>query len=167
MFHEGQIGATVTLDSMLPDPDLYAIGALAGLAGEVTIVGGRAYLSCPDGDATRTETPSPTNAAATLLVAARVPAWRSFPIERPNGSRLAAGGASHQDHMGAAVKATRDRAAATTLVGFFSQGDQGVFTHMGSKTHIHCVLEEPLATGHVDRVVIPAGASVKFPAGLH
>ena len=36
---------------------------------------------------------------------------------------------------------------------------------MGAKTHVHCVLEQPLATGHVDHVDIPAGTTVKFPAG--
>ena len=36
---------------------------------------------------------------------------------------------------------------------------------MGSKTHIHCVIFEPLSSGHVDHVIIPAGTTVKFPAG--
>lgn len=56
-----------------------------------------------------------------------------------------------------------DRASAT-LVGFYSESDQGVFTHMGSKTHIHCALDEPLYTGHVDHVTIPAGTTLRFPA---
>jgi hypothetical protein len=32
MFHEGQTGTMVTLDTMLPNPDLYAVGALADLS---------------------------------------------------------------------------------------------------------------------------------------
>ena len=79
-----------------------------------------------------------------------------------DGRRLAGGGGSHQDHLAAAVTDTLERTSAT-LVGFYSRGDETVFTHMGSYTHVHCVLTEPLATGHVDHVVIPAGAVVKFP----
>lgn len=80
-----------------------------------------------------------------------------------DGSLLEGGGTSHQDHLAASVRTGRQRASAT-LVGFFSATDQGVFTHMGSRTHIHCLLSDPLATGHVDGVVIPAGTTVKFPA---
>ncbi len=203
MLHEGQIGANVALDTLLPDPDLYALGALAELSGEVTIVRGKVYLSYPEGDTTRTEIPTRTNAAATLLVRSRVPAWRSVAIKRAigfedideeiaklateaginlaarfpfllegdfedlewhvvDGRRLAAEGTSHQDHQSAAVNGRRDRVSAI-LVGFYSQSDQGVFTHMGSRTHIHCVLDKPLVTGHVDHVVIPAGTTVQFP----
>ena len=205
MFHEGQTGATVTLDTILPNSNVYAVGALADLAGEVTVVGGKAYLSYPDGpDATRTESTAQPSAAATLLVVSEVQAWHSVVTEQPvpfenldeeiarlavssgmslemrfpfllqgqfddlewhviDGRRLAAGGASHQDHLAAAAKKRLERATAT-LVGFYSRDDQGVFTHMGSKTHIHCALDEPLATGHVDHVTIPAGTTVKFPA---
>ncbi len=206
MFHEGRTGATVTLESMLPNPDLYAVGALADLSGEVTVVGGKVYLSYPEGaEGLRTETTTRTNAAATLLVAAEVPAWRSVVTEHLilfneldeeiakiatsagmslherfpflvvgdfedlqwhviDGRRLTAGAASHQDHLAAAAKIRLDRASAT-LVGFYSASDQGVFTHMGSKTHIHCALDEPLSTGHVDHVIIPVGTTVKLPAG--
>jgi alpha-acetolactate decarboxylase len=205
MFHEGKTGATVTLGAMLPDGDLYAVGALADLAGEVTIVGGKVYLSYPDGEGlARCETTSRTDAAATLLVAADVPEWRSVVTGRAipfedldeeiariaasaglsrverfpflvegtlqdlewhviDGSRRTGGGASHADHLAAAVKAKLDHASGS-LVGFYSRSDQGVFTHMGASTHVHCALDAPLAAGHVDRVTLPAGATVKIPA---
>ncbi len=205
MFHEWQTGATVQLGALLPNPNLYAVGALADLAGEVTVVGGKAYLSYAEhGDATRTETMLRTDAAATLLVASEVTAWRDVVIERAirfeeldqevaalaaaagmsldarfpflmvgefrdlqwhviDGRRLTAGKTSHQDHLGAAARARLDHASAT-LVGFYSKNDQGIFTHMGSKTHLHCVLGEPLSTGHVDHVIVPAGTTIQFPA---
>ncbi len=203
MFHEDQTGPMVNLSQLLPAPDLYGVGALADLAGEVTIVGGKTYLSYPDGDTARTEIVSTSDEAATLLVVTGVPAWRAIVTEAPirfeeigekigelasaagmdvdrrlpfllegefedlqwhviDGRRLAAGGTSHEDHLGSAVKLKRDRASAT-LIGFYSKNDQGVFTHMGSVTHVHCVLEEPLSAGHVDHVIIPAGTTVKFP----
>jgi acetolactate decarboxylase len=206
MMHEGQTGAMVSLDSLLPNPDLYAVGALADLSGEVTVIGGRAYLAYPEGaDGTRTETTLPADVAAALLVSSEVASWKSLVTDHAirfaelddeiarlaaaagmsrsarfpfllegtfedlqwhviDGRRLIGGDSSHQDHQAAAVKAERDRATGT-LVGFYSESDQGVFTHMGSRTHLHCVLDAPLSTGHVDRVDIPAGTTVKFPAG--
>ena len=205
MLHEGQTDAQVTLDTLLPNPDLYAVGALAGLSGEITVIGGNAYLSYPEGEGTRTEMLSASGAGAALLVAAEVPRWHTVTTREPirfeeldeaigklaasagmsldarfpflvegdfedlqwhviDGTRLPAGETSHQDHLEAAVQAARPRASAR-LVGFYSQRDAGVFTHMGSKTHLHCVLEGPLAAGHVDHVDVPAGATVKFPEG--
>jgi hypothetical protein len=54
MFHEGQTGTMVTLDTMLPNPDLYAVGALADLSKQL---------------------------GAALLVAVEVPAWHSITTE--------------------------------------------------------------------------------------
>jgi acetolactate decarboxylase len=204
MFHEGQTGAMATLDTLLPNPNLYAVGALAELSGEVTVVAGKAYLSYPEaGDSMRTETPDRTNAAATLLVVSEVPAWRSIVTERAirfeeldeaiariattagmqldqrfpflmegtfddlhwhviDGRRLSPEATSHLDHWAAAAKTRRSRAKAT-LVGFYSESDHGVFTHMDTRTHIHCALDQPLGAGHVDHVTVPAGTTIKFP----
>ena len=206
MFHEGQIGTMATLDTMLPNPELYAVGALADLSGEVTVVGGKVYLSYPEGpEDTRTELSFESDAGVTLLVATEVPAWHSVRVEETipfeqfddtiaqlaasagmnvderfvfllvgefedlqwhviDGRRLTAGGSSHDDHRAASVQTRLDRVSAT-LVGFYSDGDQGVFTHMGSRTHVHCVLDRPLSAGHVDHVSIPAGTTIQFPGG--
>jgi acetolactate decarboxylase len=206
MLHEGRTGSTVALDAVLPNPDLYAVGALAGLSGEVTVLRGMAYLSHAEGaDETRTEATPRPRAGATLLVAAEVADWRAVTISRPirfeefdgeiaelaaaagmslkerfpflvegdleelqwhvvDGRRLTAGRTSHEDHLAAAVKMSLDRARAT-LVGFYSRNDRGVFTHMNSETHVHCVVDDPVSSGHVDHVTLPAGTTVKFPAG--
>jgi acetolactate decarboxylase len=204
MFHQGRTDTMVTLDTLLPNPNLYAVGALTDLSGEITIIAGRTVLSFPDGDTTRAEIPAAPKAAATLLVSADVPAWQSVTTEQPisfeeiddalgqlaaaagmnldtrfpfllegkfenlqwhviDGTRLAKDAKSHKDHLAAAVQVQQDLAKAS-LIGFYSKSDQGVFTHMGSKTHIHCVTGEPNTTGHVDHVIIPAGTTVKFPA---
>jgi alpha-acetolactate decarboxylase len=204
MFHEGMTGATASLDTLLPDSRLDAIGALADLAGEVTVVGGRVWLAYPAGaDSARNEVTDRSSAAATLLVSARVPAWRAVPVDSAiafeaidariaalaaaagldvetrlpfrvtgtftdldfhvvDGRLLQGGGDSHADHLAASTRLHRD-AATGTLVGFYSAHDHGVFTHMGSNTHLHVALEEPTASGHVDHVTIPAGAVVHFP----
>jgi len=204
MLHEGKAGAVVALDSLLPNHELYAVGALADLSGEVTIVGGRVYLSYPDGsEDVRTETTTKTNAGAALLVTSMVAAWDSVRITEPisfedldekigklaasagidvderfpfllsgeledlqwhviDGRKIASGESSHEDHHAAAIHLKLGRTRAT-LVGFYSDKDQGVFTHMGSRTHIHCALDEPLSTGHVGHVTIPVGATLMIP----
>lgn len=80
-----------------------------------------------------------------------------------DGSKLKDGGTSHKDHLAASIQVDAG-AVDAKLVGFFSKHDQRVFTHMGSTTHVHCIIDQPLATGHVDHVVLPAGTVVQFPA---
>jgi acetolactate decarboxylase len=204
MMHEGQIGPMVELGSLMPDSTLFGLGAMADLAGEITILHGTAYLAYPEGtDTARIVANSRPDASATLLVVGHVPAWRSITLDHPvafekleeeipelaatvglgreqripflvtgtfdnfhwhviDGSRLTDLSAPHQEHLKAAVKFARDRVEAT-LVGFYSERDRGVFTHMDSKLHVHCVVSEPLSAGHVDHVDVPAGATVEFP----
>lgn len=204
MFHQGQTGKVVALDSFVPDPDMFAVGALADLAGEITIADGQVYLSYPDGDSARTEVASHSDAGAALLVASHVSGWIETATRREvtlaqledeiaelaaaeglapevrfpfvlegevenlqwhviDGARLQGGGTSHADHLAAAVQLERERSPAK-LIGFYSTRDQGVFTHMGSRIHVHCVLEGPVASGHVDDVVVPSGTTVRLPA---
>ena len=204
MMHEGKTGAEVRLGTLLPDSTLYAVGALADLAGEVTVLGGTAWLSHPAGrDSARTEAVAVSDAGACLLVTARVGSWQALTTTAPiafealddsiaslaaaagmdletrfpfllegtfedlewhviDGARLTGNETSHLDHLAAAVQSRRARTPAR-LVGFYSRHDERVFTHMGSSTHIHCVLEQPLAAGHVDHVTVPAGTVVMFP----
>ena len=204
MFHEEMTGTTVALDSLLPDSALYAVGALSDLAGEVTIVRGKAYLSRPvAADSAHTDVVRTSGAGATLLVWAHVPGWRTvrldsmiafadidarlgtmaaaagmkpesrvpFLVTGPlesldwhvvDGRLLEGGGESHADHLAASTRLHRDRAAGT-IVGFYSNHDEGVFTHMGSATHLHVALDDPPTSGHVDHVDLPAGAIVHFP----
>jgi alpha-acetolactate decarboxylase len=53
--------------------------------------------------------------------------------------------------------------ASGTLVGFFSKTHQGVFTHLGSNTHLHVVAPDAKVSGHVDAVTVPAGVEIGFP----
>jgi acetolactate decarboxylase len=80
-----------------------------------------------------------------------------------DGSRLQGGGGSHEQHLQAASRLQAQNAAAR-IVGFYSLQDQGVFTHRDAISHLHCLTSEPQQMGHVDRMVVPAGARVLFPA---
>ena len=203
MLHEGKTGAVVKLSRLLPDDALYAVGALAGLTGEVTVVGGNVYLSYGKEQRPAAEMAENSEAEAALLVSARVPAWRlmktdamiqfenlddeitalatqagmdvngriPFVVEGRvrelewhvlSGPPPADASEDHEDHLENAT-AFRLPTAQATLVGFYSPSDEGVFTHMGSKTHVHVVAGTPPATGHVDHVIVLPGATVKFP----
>jgi hypothetical protein len=203
MMHEGRTAAAVALDTILPHPGRFAVGALADFSGEVTVLDGMAYLSRPDGDSTRTDART-DSAGAALLVSADVPRWQTVTLDRAipfaqldaeiarlgaaagmpadgrypflvegefedlrfhvvDGRRFTGRETTHEEHRSVSVQIAHARATAT-LIGFFSRQDHGVFTHMGSDTHVHVVVTPPLATGHVDHVVIAAGSRVKFPS---
>jgi len=203
MLHEGKTGPAVKLSRLLPDEALYAVGALAGLAGEVTVVAGKVYLAQGKEQKPEAEVTQDSDLSAALLVSARVPAWRLLKSESAiafedldaqigalatkagmdvNGRipfviegrvrelewHVLAGpppeGAS-EDHEGHLQNAAAFRLpnAQAVLVGFYSPKDEGVFTHMGAKTHVHVVAGTPPGTGHVDHVTVLPGATVKFP----
>jgi hypothetical protein len=145
----------------------FAVGALAGLAGEVLIDDGAVWTASGDTTAVRAD----ANAQATLLTSARVAAWRELPLPAladlqalEHALAAAVPGAAA---LGEAVPfvvegrgrvalhvvrgacphgaATADRQPArwsaagvpVRAVGFFVRGQQGVVTHMGTALHLH------------------------------
>ena len=69
------------------------------------------------------------------------------------------GGPSHADHLGTSVRGKLQNTD-VRLVGFFGQTAQGVFTHMGRRTHFHVLEPDSRTMGHVDEVDIQRGARV-------
>lgn len=84
VMREGQTEPRIALTEVTATPHAIAVGALAGLAGEVTVIDGAVWtarrgatveeviVSTPD---------TPTTDAATLLTVAHVPAWREVVID--------------------------------------------------------------------------------------
>jgi hypothetical protein len=79
-----------------------------------------------------------------------------------DGNRLSGPITSHEDHLRAADR-MRAHDVEARLLGFYSAHDQGVFTHAGSRTHVHGVLEQPLRMGHIDDATIAAGSVLLLP----
>lgn len=79
-----------------------------------------------------------------------------------DGSKLAAGG-GHAAHARTAVSGTID-AASAHIVGFYSEQHQGIFTHMGSHSHFHVLIDAPLVSGHVDALALTPEARIYLPA---
>lgn len=203
VMQERRTGPRVRLDQLLPDEHLYALGALAGLEGEITVLAGEAWVARPIGaNAAHTERSSGAEEAACLLVSARVSAWRTVTIsasiqyaeldatiaelataagvqvDRPfafriegtvrdlrwhviDGRRIPPGLQGPAVHRAAAVPQAVGQVEAH-LLGFHSRAHEGVFTHHGTTTHVHCVIPALQATGHVDHVVVLPGAKVSF-----
>ena len=74
VLREGKSEERITL-TKLPSEHTIAIGALAGLAGEITVLNGVVHVATFDNGELNSG-PSQNGARATLLVMAEVPAWR-------------------------------------------------------------------------------------------
>lgn len=72
-------GATGAAARVAPGDDVYGLGALAGLAGEVTVVDGVVWTSRPGPDGAPVTTSGDT-VDACLYVDARVPRWTRVPV---------------------------------------------------------------------------------------
>ena len=78
MFMAHDIGPNVELRKVTQEPHLYALGPLAQLKGEITVVDGQVFVSKANGNqAIVTLDPA---AKAIFLVYASVPAWRSISV---------------------------------------------------------------------------------------
>ena len=78
MFMAHDIGPNVELRKVVREAHLYALGPVAGLKGEITVVDGQVFVSKVNGSqAVVTLEPG---AKAVFLVYASVPAWRSITI---------------------------------------------------------------------------------------
>lgn len=167
-------------------PRTIAVGALAGLEGEITVIDGETSLS--RGSPPRSERTRAPEPRAALLVAADVREWKRVALEGPIAAadfdatieriarehgvealfpfriegevdvrwHVVAGGAD--PHASAFQGHT---AGAASLAGFFSRAHQGVFTHRGRATHVHVIAGEH--TGHADEVAVRAGATLLLP----
>jgi hypothetical protein len=84
VMHDGSTGGRIAL-AHVHERGCHAVGALAGLAGEVTVDDGVVYVErCPGGTPSLgtfpPDSPLPQDLQATLLSATRVAAWRDLPL---------------------------------------------------------------------------------------
>lgn len=185
-------------------PDTYALGALEGLAGEVTVLDGEVWVTRGDAEHPVTRHGPSSDERATVLFAFEVQRWRELlvaedvdpseldsyvaarareaglDLTRPFPFRIE-GGLVHLDmHVVAGECPIRARqlgteasagayqlhAAATPgrLLGIFADHSAGVVCHMGSRTHVHAVLDtDGGLTGHVETVGLARGAVLLLP----
>lgn len=81
---EGERDGAVDLDRWAGVNDLYGLGVLEGLAGEVAILAGVPIVSRADGAAVKTSRgEAAAGESAAFLAVARVPAWRRVTLDAP------------------------------------------------------------------------------------
>jgi len=80
LMHDGDTGSRVAIAPLLASPHLYAVGAVAGMRGEITIADGAAWLALGDRDAGRATEDGATKDGAALLVASQVSHWTRVAI---------------------------------------------------------------------------------------
>ncbi len=80
IIHEGDLSSTIQLDSLLRYKNLYALGPLVGLKGEVTIYNGKASFATVVDDQPQIDT-NLIGKEAIFLAYANIPAWTEKTIE--------------------------------------------------------------------------------------
>jgi len=200
VLREGHSEGRVALVDVI-GPDSFALGSLAGLAGEITVV---------DGDVNLAEVKGGDPALglrvrgveegdlATILALSDVPLWteqklgmvednatledmvleaakaEGIDVSQPFPFRVEGTAAMIDVHVlnqscpiaqpdGPAPWRFAGSGEPVVLVGFFAENGAGVLTHHGQKTHIHVVLPERNASGHVDGIAFGAGARLMLP----
>jgi acetolactate decarboxylase len=167
VMREGHVEPRVRLADLDLGPRTIAVGALAGLQGEVTVVDGTVYVATAAA-MTADVTTGPGDASATLLSVATPPATAAQTsaqalgeaeleqIVRADGMLAAVDvvGAAEELHLhiarGACPHGQVNDAAApfrwqaqpgtqVRLVGIFAQGEAGTLTHHGTPFHLHAV----------------------------
>jgi acetolactate decarboxylase len=81
VLHEGRSEARISLPDAVAKPHAYAVGALAHLAGEITVLDGRSWVSRAADDAVTTSGPAASRAdRAALLTLTHVSHWADVAI---------------------------------------------------------------------------------------
>lgn len=80
MMHEGRTESRVAIAPLLATPHMYAVGAIAGMRGEITILDGTAWIAVGERDAGRA-TAGVADEGAALLVASYEADWSRVVIK--------------------------------------------------------------------------------------
>ena len=188
------ISAKIDLKTLQETPNLYAVGALENLRGEILILNGDPFISTFNNALLVLD--KNWDYQATLLIYSEVNAWSSIVIPESitdwggledvigeiagpyglkgkpfpflvEGIAKKAGwhvvnGSSGGNHKEGGVKGEMEDEY-VTIVGFYSENHEGVFTHRGSSTHAHVLNEKRTMSGHLDFLELGKGMVLKVP----
>lgn len=181
--HEGNISAKILLDT-LETKNLYGLGAVDSLRGEITVINGKVYASQLLDTVTVANRDAKVSAA--LLAYTYIAKWDTVEISRdeeleylverisdernlPNSFPFIVYGQPQMleyhivnfDTKKGSFKDHKEGAlndhlsnVPVTILGFYSTEAAGVYIHHDSKTHLHFVNEKTALTGHVDNLIM-------------
>lgn len=183
MMHEGNVEAKVSIDTLNKD-HLYGLGALAGLKGELIIINGNSYQVTVDdsvakisnGDSARAalfvyarvptwdtisvqgiddvdallgkEIAKRQNVASLPFQILATPQHLKYHVINFSGEKP-----TKRNHKeGALADALTNESV--HILGFYAVNAEGIYTHHGSKTHMHFMSISGNVSGHVDSLNI-------------
>lgn len=177
IMHQGMIQSRIDLDTLV-NSNLFALGAMDSLSGEVLVLSGEVIKSFAKDDTLVTERDTKTE--ATLLVYAEVTEWdtlefasaenvESALVDYAEPSRaipfLLLGQPSLDYHVinfdaengdfsthkeGAFNGSIEDEEV--IILGFYSTQAKGIYTHHDSNLHMHVITTNYSTMGHVDKL---------------
>ncbi|MEQ8905328.1 acetolactate decarboxylase [Ekhidna sp.] len=177
IMHQGEFQARVSLDT-LAKKELYGLGALDTLSGEVLVIDGEVFRSYVKNDTLITQTDQ--SAKATLFVYASVTAWdtidfssisdieiqleksqdlsKAFPfilLGSPSVDyhviNFDSENGDISKHKEGAFRGSFSNEP-LTILGFYSKEAKGIYTHHDSNLHMHVINADETIMGHVDRL---------------
>ena len=181
LMHEGKVFGRVGLDT-LEKENLYGLGAIEGLKGELLMLNGQSYTA--KADSTGLILSQTDSVKAALWVQARVLKWDTLNMSSTEDlsgileaelSPRTKGKASPflilarpkqlnyhvLNFQGEKPDARNHKQGSLTggvsdqdviILGFYAHNAEGIYTHKGSKTHLHFISESLNVCGHVDKL---------------
>lgn len=180
MMHTGETAGAVVLGT-LAVPSGWGVGATVGLRGEVVIRDGAILLSRGDDPDARLTAPQAGEKAERLGLdpAGGFPIrvkgsfsqliWHVVTGDAPNhgGQTGHSRQTGHGGHANSQSGMNRyDKAVASgEIIGIYTGAAlTGIASHPDERLHLHFVSEDGTRSGHVDEIVIPAGATLLLPS---
>lgn len=197
--HHGDVSGKVPLTRFSGTEHLYAVGPVAEMDGEITVIDSIFHIARVRKEEITTD--SDLTTSASFLVWSEVPSWKppatlgegaedqgqletmietlasengvdtTMPFPFLIDGRVKAvdyhildpkkSSSPASDHRSRA-KAITSKDVPARIIGFFSKSHGGIFTHMGSMTHLH-VLDANGYSGHVDAISLYPKAVVLLP----
>ena len=186
IMHQGKFEARASLDT-LSSSQIYGLGAMDSLAGEILILDGNVFRASIKNDSLFVSANAKTT--ATLLVYAKIVSWDTLTIVNASDIEselgkvndlsnpfpfILTGKPSIDYHVinfdtknGDLSKHKRGaftgllKNEELTILGFYATDAKGIYTHHDSNMHMHVINEDRTKMGHVDEIDL-AGASYKL-----
>jgi acetolactate decarboxylase len=195
VMHDGELQGKISLDTITEKTNLYGLGPLEYLQGEVTILDGHPYVSRVGAGSTM-QVEETWNIKAPFFVRTNVAKWKEMSIPRhvqtipeleellaritkdlgssPFPFKLTATVESATIHIvnlpqGTVVHSHEEAHQGqqnytlthvpAEMIGFYSTGHAGVFTHHDRTTHIHLITADRTAMGHLDEMLLETGTA--------
>ena len=179
---DGNFSATVSLDSLLQNPNLFAIGPIEGLKGEITVNDGKVYVATMDNDNPKFSNTT-MNTKAIFMVYGSCSEWIKIPtngsdMEKPFPFKIEGKVNTLNYHIiykkdkvphnvEEHQKAKQKFEIANEnieVIGFWADAKgEGVYTHPGHRTHLHFTESNNNKSGHIDDIKLMQEAILYLP----